>query len=227
MEKHCAGACHQLKFVVEYPQQGRPEPRKWVRNLPHGKPAEVQEIIKDFYGWLALQPIVIEADQSIMPRHRPGQPVSEEDRADARRWARQKADQMTDSVVGKTLCGDCHKVDRGADPREWLVFGAKVAERWLPKGRFHHGKHASTDCMVCHTGARVSNAAADVLLPGIENCQGCHGGERAAGKVPSTCVDCHDFHIAAKPPMRDKIATSGKSASLMPHPWLGARGELR
>jgi predicted CXXCH cytochrome family protein len=228
-EEHCS-TCHQLKIAVEYGLQGRPDSRKWVRNLPHGKPKEVQEIIKDFYGWLALQPITIEADPSIMPRSRPGRLMTEEDRTDARRWARQKADQMTDAVIAKTSCGDCHKIERGADPREWDVLGATLAYRWFPKSTFDHKKHASTQCTECHVAARVSNSASDVLLPGIDNCQTCHGGEGAANKVPSTCVDCHYFHIPGMPGMRDaKPGTPGKSASLfggLPHA-LGRKVEVR
>jgi hypothetical protein len=69
-----------------------------------------------------------------------------------------------------------------------------------------------------------------VLLPGIDNCQTCHGGEGAANKVPSTCVDCHYFHIPGMPGMRDaKPGTPGKSASLfggLPHA-LGRKVEVR
>ncbi|MBM3489538.1 MAG: cytochrome c3 family protein [Alphaproteobacteria bacterium] len=49
-----------------------------------------------------------------------------------------------------------------------------------------------------------SLCSADVLLPKIETCQQCHGGERAANLVPSTCVMCHEFHIDRMAPMQGK-----------------------
>jgi len=32
------------------------------------------------------------------------------------------------------------------------------------------------------------------MIPGIDNCRTCHGGEDAWAKVRSTCISCHDFH---------------------------------
>ena len=42
----------------------------------------------------------------------------------------------------------------------------------------------------------------DVLMPAIDVCQSCHGGEVASNRVPSTCVTCHDFHMDGLAPMR-------------------------
>jgi hypothetical protein len=44
METHCA-ECHQLNFEARDP----------LRTVPHGKPAEVQAILKDFYAKVALE----------------------------------------------------------------------------------------------------------------------------------------------------------------------------
>ena len=40
-----------------------------------------------------------------------------------------------------------------------------------------------------------------LLLPDIESCRECHGSglarRNAPGQLPSTCVMCHGFHVAA------------------------------
>ncbi len=33
------------------------------------------------------------------------------------------------------------------------------------------------------------------MLPGVDSCRACHGGERTSLPVPSTCAMCHDYHI--------------------------------
>ena len=58
---------------------------------------------------------------------------------------------------------------------------------------FNHGKHKDVSCAECHA-ADTSMKSSDVLLPKIEGCQTCHGGEQATDKIPSTCISCHGFH---------------------------------
>jgi predicted CXXCH cytochrome family protein len=61
--------------------------------------------------------------------------------------------------------------------------------RWLPRARFDHQPHTMLECQSCHPAA-ASQAAADVLVPGIQNCQQCH---RPRG-VDQGCTECHDYH---------------------------------
>jgi hypothetical protein len=68
----------------------------------------------------------------------------------------------------------------------------------MPKARFDHGKHrtAQTECKECHRVER-SHKAADVAMPDIESCRACHAGNTPApGKVVSTCISCHGYHLA-------------------------------
>lgn len=53
-----------------------------------------------------------------------------------------------------------------------------------------------------------SLCSADVLLPKIETCRQCHGGEQATNLVPSTCIMCHEFHIDRMAPMHPKSKAS-------------------
>jgi hypothetical protein len=32
------------------------------------------------------------------------------------------------------------------------------------------------------------------LLPKIEVCQECHGGQDAGDRLQTSCIECHDFH---------------------------------
>ena len=33
------------------------------------------------------------------------------------------------------------------------------------------------------------------MLPDLQSCRACHGGERTSLPVPSTCAMCHDYHM--------------------------------
>ena len=82
----------------------------------------------------------------------------------------------------------------------------------MPKGLFDHASHEAMACTDCHA-ATTSEVSSDVLLPPVENCQQCHGGERASARVPSTCIMCHLFHQPflepMHPPMTAAAAGSG------------------
>jgi hypothetical protein len=53
-------------------------------------------------------------------------------------------------------------------------------------------------CIDCHNAPNASSSEV-LLLPDIDNCRQCHGGEHATNLVPTTCIDCHAFHDAAHP----------------------------
>ncbi|MFQ5468586.1 MAG: cytochrome c3 family protein, partial [Kiloniellaceae bacterium] len=65
-------------------------------------------------------------------------------------------------------------------------------------------------CVDCHA-APESKVSTDVLLPGIKSCQRCHGGEKAADKVPTTCIACHGFHRRGLPPMKGEVWKADQS----------------
>jgi hypothetical protein len=102
------------------------------------------------------------------------------------------------------VCGECHYP--AATAQGPGVMPVNLQARYFTKGRFEHEDHRQEPCASCHK-ASTSNAAADLLLPGIATCRECHGGERdAAADVPSGCAMCHSYHLpggwtpARKPP---------------------------
>ena len=196
METNCV-ECHQLKFDAHAPE----------RTVPHGKPAEVQAILKDFYAKVALEGGFDDPAAPAAVRRLPGTAMAPEAREDALAWAKARADEAISTTFGKQLCGYCHTVVQGASGA-WDVVKPMLADRFLMGGNFHHKSHEGVECGECHAAETSANSS-DVLLPGIAKCQSCHGGETASAKVPSACIMCHDFHNPAFPAM--KAPTMAKS----------------
>ncbi len=200
MEAHCHD-CHGLQF----------DPAAPTRLLPHGKPRESVEQMREFYSKSALHGGVEDpkAPASVRLRRRPGIGLSPQDSAVSLNWALQKAADVATETIGKRACGTCHVVTPPGpgDAGIWDVVKPRLAARWMPKGRFDHAQHRQTACVECHDAAK-SKTAMDVLLPGIETCRDCHGGEQAVAKVATTCVSCHDFHRHGLPPLK---ATANKA----------------
>ena len=94
---------------------------------------------------------------------------------------------------GRGLCGECHEIVDNKKTNSWDVAPVFVPTKWLPKSDFSHKPHKDRECATCHK-AKKSEEATDVLLPPVETCQECHGGEFATTKVRSTCTECHSFH---------------------------------
>lgn len=62
--------------------------------------------------------------------------------------------------------------------------------------RFDHLPHMSqVGCLHCHATVANSKKAADINLPGVASCRGCH----QAGKARSDCAECHVFHPQVEP----------------------------
>jgi predicted CXXCH cytochrome family protein len=189
MEKHCS-ECHQLAFSPEDP----------TRSLPHGDLDQALLIVRDFYADLALRGGVREDAAPASVRRRPGTPLRKEDRPEALAWAREKADEAH-VYISRSVCGACHDIARtGNEDNKWRIKKVKLAESWLEKSWFPHNQHDVVECTACHK-AESSKQAADVLMPGIETCRNCHGGDRTTAQIPSTCVDCHLFHLPGQPAM--------------------------
>ena len=192
-------SCHDLKFDAELP---------W-REVPHGDDLGVRAAVEDFYAHVVLQRGVPPSAPPAEPARRvPGAPVATPAPApkpDALTWAREKADEALTLIYNdKRGCAYCHVMENAADHRVAPVF---MRTRFLPNASFNHTRHAATDCADCHD-SRHSETSADVLVPGIDSCTGCHGPARASFRAQSQCVTCHAFHRPDFGPMRRTAAVS-------------------
>jgi hypothetical protein len=111
-----------------------------------------------------------------------------------------------ESHLYRTACVKCHAMDLDARPFPTVARAGTPGE-WLPLSRFRHGDHVNIQgmtCEACHARATASTATADLLLPGIEACGGCHGGNgRPPGNTvakggPRGCLGCHTYHPAKR-----------------------------
>tara|TARA_B100000949_G_scaffold204280_1_gene193777 strand:- start:199 stop:516 length:318 start_codon:yes stop_codon:yes gene_type:complete len=84
----------------------------------------------------------------------------------------------------------------------WRIKKVKLAETWFEMSWFPHSQHEEVQCTTCHK-ANASKQAGDVMIPGIDTCRNCHGGAEATARIPTTCVDCHRFHMPGQPTMHD------------------------
>ena len=192
MEEHC-GDCHLLTFDSIAPK----------RMVSHGKPEEIYRELAEFYSALALKGGVTDKAAPEIVRRRPGTPlVNEEEKKEALQWADFKTKKASRYLFSASQCGSCHEITPDQkNASGYSVEPVKVTQIWQPKSVFDHGKHKDVACAECHA-ADTSMKSSDVLLPKIEGCQTCHGGEQATEKIPSTCISCHGFH-------RDDVAIMG------------------
>lgn len=101
------------------------------------------------------------------------------------------------------VCGDCHTPTmRDGKPD---VVPVNLPEQFLVHANFDHEPHEEEKCETCHAATK-SDAAADLLIPGIAICRDCHLGEDARkAEVPSPCAMCHTYHpIPLDKPRKDR-----------------------
>src|SRR5688572_25787353 len=182
--------CHRLDFDALEPQ----------RQVPHGKVPEVLYMLDEFYARRALEGGYNDttAPTVVQVRRRPGQILSQQEQVEALAWARNKARGIGDSLFNGRACTTCHTVTPGKQGQDaWVIAPVRVAGVWYAKSHFTHRAHDTTveemTCESCHP-ARTSKSETDLLIPGIDNCRQCHGGESAEQLVPTTCIQCHKYH---------------------------------
>ncbi|MBL0030312.1 MAG: hypothetical protein IPO95_15115 [Rhodanobacteraceae bacterium] len=187
-ERHCQ-SCHKLSFSI----------RDAEREVPHASVEKVGYTITEFFAREALEGGFneVNAPTVVRVRRRPGQPITPQERAEALTWARDQARTAIDRLFQDKACDTCHVVTRNA-AEEWTVAPVRVAGAWFPKARFDHGSHTTMQCIDCHNAPNAASSEV-LLLPDIDNCRQCHGGEHAKHLVPTTCIACHAFHDAAHP----------------------------
>ena len=128
--------------------------------------------------------------------------MTDEQRRRALGFARAKAERVGIDLFEKRVCIACHDVRRtrsgpqgGASALAWTVPPVHIAATWMPKAHFNHASHRTTECKDCHPVER-SRRSSDIALPDIESCRKCHAGSTpVAGKVVSTCILCHGYHL--------------------------------
>ena len=187
-EKHCSN-CHDLRFEAQAPN----------REMPHKNLSQAREYVEGTYAEFALRGNWVEPESPVNNtssfRKLIGEEpvVTEEQKKAALEWAELKAEEVLQGKFGRGLCGECHEIVNHKETNSWEIAPVFVPTKWLPKSHFNHEPHRDRKCTTCHD-AKKSEKATDVLLPSVETCQECHGGEFTATKVRSTCTECHSFH---------------------------------
>ncbi len=217
-ERNCHG-CHALKFDTFVTD----------RELTHGKPEEVFKQVRDVYDALAMRGGYTEPEAPAVLRRMPGTSLTPVEKQQVTDWAATKTAAVLNGRFGRGLCEECHRTfdTNGTDAsgsKIWTVEPPTVTTLWMPKAYFTHARHTDVPCTECHA-AKTSNASTDVLMPSITVCQSCHGGEKAADRVPSTCVDCHRFHRKDLGPMRSEKAADAGAALRQIHASAQSRAE--
>lgn len=201
MERNCQ-MCHSLAFD---------RVGDTIRTLRHGDPKQVVADLRAFYRSTGpVAPINLGGQA----RRRPGDAMVLRTSAAFNMAAVDRpgrADAAIRAVFSEGgACFDCHSVTQPTAPGavDWGIVPVRLPERYMQKGWFDHKSHETESCESCHA-ARTSATATDVMLPKIASCRACHGGERTAKSVPSSCAMCHDYHMDGLAPlmvrdMRDK-----------------------
>jgi predicted CXXCH cytochrome family protein len=197
METHCA-SCHRLEF----------DPADPDRTVPHGEPERVMDTLVEYYSarYLAGYP---DPRASAQPGRRvqlPAIALSSPERDRLLQLAHVRANEVARDVFERRVCAECHDVIRlhAIKGAAWGVTEVRRTEAWMPSAHFDHSRHGTslTPCSTCHD-AQHSKKESDVLMPRIDTCRTCHGGERShpgnASLIASTCTMCHSFHQAPNP----------------------------
>lgn len=196
MEEDC-GACHSLAFDRS---------NGVFRTLRHGSPEQVVADLREYYrGRGPARP----AELAPLARVRPGdinRVRSAVQYARAGANVNATANQAIQAVFRPGgACYDCHIIDqRGA--MSFHIRPVAFPSRYLLHGWFDHRAHRNLAlpgqravggdqaCLGCHAATR-SNQAANLLVPDLQSCRRCHGGEGSSSAVPSGCAMCHDYHM--------------------------------
>lgn len=197
MEEDCS-SCHSLAFD---------QADGVFRTLRHGAPEQVVADLREFYrGRFPGRP----AELGPVARRRPGdisQVRSALVYAQARAGVNASANRSIAAVFQQGgACHDCHTIEQRG-PLDFHVRPVAFPTRYLLHGWFDHRAHVNVNlpgqrgtlngdqaCLSCHV-ANQSNQAANLLIPNLESCQRCHGGEASQAAVPSGCAMCHDYHM--------------------------------
>ncbi len=202
-------SCHRLDFDLLAPD----------RQVPHARIPEILAMLDEYYAGRALAGGYEDARAPIFvqQRRRPGQALTAAQTIEARAWAGNRASEIGESLFTGRACNVCHTVTRseGAAQDRWIVDPVRVSGVWFAKALFPHSGHSTMQCGECHAAA-ASKTSTDLLIPGIDNCRQCHGGEAAIKRVESTCITCHRFHDSPYQLMGDLQRAARESKPAVP-----------
>jgi predicted CXXCH cytochrome family protein len=201
-EDHCQ-RCHSLAFDERHPE----------REAPHDSPDRVERALLEFYATTALLGEASDPDAPPAARRRPGRELAEPERLTVLAWARDRAQRSGAVLLAEGgVCDQCH--DLASSGGASSVMPVRIvpfpgADRWLSFASFAHRPHGPIACDGCHD-ARSTRNSETVMLPGIESCRACHGGDdHGFGRVSSPCVLCHSFHRSEHGAMRPQSHARG------------------
>lgn len=186
-EEHCQ-RCHNLAFDRRFGDE----------EAPHGA---AREVLTQLAGRYVLRPFVLRNLRREESDRLRGRSLSQEEQLAV------VAEINTRSLL-RNKCFKCHRFTppdpRRADLDKIAVRPTRIRDRWLEHAVFRHAPHLelhpANGCETCHTEARTSRRAEDVLLPKIASCRECHRPPRS-GESPDDvrlgdvrCRECHMYH---------------------------------
>ncbi len=187
MAPHC-DECHRLDF----------DPLAPKRELPHGKPREVVQVVRDYYARIALAGGVTDrgAPAIVATRRVPGEVLPPAMARAALQWADGKADIALRDVFERRTCFYCHVIIKQPENtlEPWKIAPVAPVKSSMQASIFPHAKHSTETCESCHA-TKTSKKSEDVSLPDIKHCRSCHGDTGAMTETPSNCQSCHGYHV--------------------------------
>jgi len=209
-EEHCA-TCHPLRFSAKTAAH---EP------LPHATPEIVHGVLRDrLMAYAREHRDEVSGESAAGPPRLPNKQPRHGDAQDEWTWVEEELRVVESEVFHNPIkngCLKCH-IEAASETRPesslgFAVVPTKIPTRWLPNSRFRHDRHATLACVVCHhtpdakgdvlrpTGSPIrfdSDSVQDCLIPSLDICRACHGGQgatRSAGRARGDCVECHRYH---------------------------------
>jgi len=190
MEAHCQD-CHELTFDESAPQ----------RQLPHGEPIEVVQVMEGHFARAFADPNRRAKERP--RRRRPDRSSASECSGSAFACAMQRTEAEVTNQFAVRGCITCHEVEQ-TDANDiysrYQVYPIRLSHDFIPTAIFDHRSHLTQKdaqgddaCLTCHS-AETSNTSADLLIPGILNCNQCHSDRNTSDTVPLDCINCHQYH---------------------------------
>ncbi len=215
MEKHCA-SCHQLTFDPLVPDHV----------VAHGSPPKLMQALREYYAFQfvnnnqgadtrAMLTASSTFREARLPRARRGTRVindlvdpatSVPLTAQALAYVEEHTMEAAKNLFERQTCTVCHEVafDESQEV-PWQILPVRLTPDFFPLAEFSHDSHKNMRCDGCHD-ALWSRSASDILMPDIGTCRTCHGGEHTGGRLQSSCIACHKFHLDGQRPMGALVA---------------------